>query len=117
AFSNEPLPAPEPVRYEPVTRPDGYVLSYYDSPLRRTAASNELYIELLSQAREYAYFYTPYLMLGDALQEAFVRAARRGVDVRIIMPGIPDKKLVFRMSRSFYPALLQAGVKIYEYIP
>ena len=117
AFSNEPLPAPEPVRYEPVTRPDGYVLSYYDSPLRRTAASNELYIELLSQAREYAYFYTPYLMLGDALQEAFVRAARRGVDVWIIMPGIPDKKLVFRMSRSFYPALLRAGVKIYEYIP
>ena len=93
------------------------MLSYYDSPLRRTAASNELYIELLSQAREYAYFYTPYLMLGDALQEAFVRAARRGVDVRIIMPGIPDKKLVFRMSRSFYPALLQARVKIYEYIP
>lgn len=117
AFSHESLPAPESVQYEPVARPDGYVLSYYDSPLRRTAASNELYIELLSQAQEYAYFYTPYLMLGNALQEAFVRAARRGVDVRIIMPGIPDKKLVFRMSRSFYPTLLQAGAKIYEYIP
>ena len=48
---------------------------------------------------------------------AFVRAARRGVDVRIIMPGIPDKKLVFRMSHSFYPVLLDAGVKIYEYVP
>ena len=117
AFSHESLPAPESVQYEPVARPDGYVLSYYDSPLRRTAASNELYLELLSQAQEYAYFYTPYLMLGNALQEAFVRAARRGVDVRIIMPGIPDKKLVFRMSRSFYPTLLQAGAKIYEYIP
>lgn len=40
-----------------------------------------------------------------------------GVDVRIIMPGVPDKKLVFRMSHSFYPILLKAGVKIYEYTP
>ena len=49
--------------------------------------------------------------------DAFVRAAQRGVDVRIIMPGIPDKALVYRMSRSFYIPLLQAGVKIYEYTP
>lgn len=96
---------------------DGYVLSYYDSPLGEQAVSNELYIELLSQAKEYAYFYTPYLLLGDALLDAFVRAAHRGVDVRIFMPGIPDKKLVFRMSHSFYPVLLEAGVKIYEYTP
>ena len=47
----------------------------------------------------------------------FIRAARRGVDVRIIMPGIPDKKLVYRMSRSFYRVLLEAGVRIYEYTP
>ena len=56
-------------------------------------------------------------MPGDALLGALVRAARRGVDVRIIMPGIPDKKLVYRMGRSFYPVLLEAGVKIYEYTP
>lgn len=93
----------------------GYVLSYYDSPLRDDAVSNELYIELLSQAKEYAWFFTPYLMLGDALLDAFVRAAKRGVDVRIIMPGIPDKKIVYRMSRSYYEVLLEAGVRIYEY--
>ena len=119
AFSNDPIPAellaqPEPL---PCHYPDGYVLSYSDSPLRTTAASNELYIELLGQAKEYAYFFTPYLMLGDSLLEAFVRAARRGVDVRILMPGVPDKKIVFRMSHSFYPVLLEAGVKIYEYTP
>ncbi len=96
---------------------DGLILSYYDSPVRADAVSNELYIDLLSQAKESAWFYTPYLMPGDALTEAFVRAARRGVDVRIIMPGVPDKKLVFRMSRSFYPVLLEAGVRIYEYSP
>ena len=96
---------------------DGCVLSYYDSPLRSKAASNELYVELLSQAKDYAWFFTPYLMLGDTLLDAFIRAAHRGVDVRIIMPGVPDKRLVFRMSRSFYPVLLDAGVKIYEYTP
>ena len=46
-----------------------------------------------------------------------IRAARRGVDVRIIMPGIPDKKIIYRLSRSYYKDLMQAGVKIYEYTP
>ena len=96
---------------------DGYVLSYYDSPLRPDAASNELYIDLLSQAQDTAWFYTPYLMPGHALLDAFIRAARRGVDVRIIVPGVPDKKLVYRMTRSYYPVLLEAGVRIFEYTP
>lgn len=96
---------------------NGYVLSYFDSPFTETAVSNNLYIELLSQATKYAYFYTPYLMFGDSLMSAFARAAERGVDVKIFMPGTPDKKLVYRMSRSFYPVLLKAGVKIYEYTP
>lgn len=96
---------------------DGYVLSYYDSPLEHEATSNQLFIDLLSQSTDYAWFFTPYLMLGDDLMAAMLAAARRGVDVRIIMPGIPDKKLIFRMSRSFYQVLLNGGVKIYEYTP
>jgi len=96
---------------------DGIVLSYYDSPGNRDPVSNNFYVEMLGNAREYAWFYTPYLMLGDTLMDAFVRAARRGVDVRIIMPGIPDKAVVFRLSRSFYRPLLDAGVKIYQYDP
>ena len=96
---------------------DGYVLSYYDSPLEHDAISNQLFIDLLSQSTDYAWFFTPYLMLGDDLMAAMLTAARRGVDVRIIMPGIPDKKLIFRMSRSFYQVLLNGGVKIYEYTP
>lgn len=96
---------------------DGYVLSYYDSPLEHDATSNQLFIDLLSQSTGYAWFFTPYLMLGDDLMAAMLAAARRGVDVRIIMPGIPDKKLIFRMSRSFYQVLLNGGVKIYEYTP
>ena len=56
-------------------------------------------------------------MLGDALLDAFVRAAQRGVDVKIIMPGIPDKKMVYRIGRSYYEELIKAGVKVYEYTP
>ncbi|MBP3520474.1 MAG: PLDc N-terminal domain-containing protein, partial [Oscillospiraceae bacterium] len=105
AFARKPIPA-ELLRTP--AQPgggEGYVLSYYDSPLTDQAVSNELYIELLSQAKDYIWFFTPYLMPGDDLTDAFVRAARRGVDVRIIMPGIPDKKAIFRMSHSFYPVL------------
>lgn len=96
---------------------EGYVLSYYDSPFNREATSNQLYIDLLSQSTDYAWFCTPYLMLGDDLMDAMIAAVHRGVDVRIIMPGIPDKKVIFRMSRSFYQVLLTGGVKIYEYTP
>lgn len=114
-------PASAAVGRSPVAAPsretDGYVLSYYDSPLNHEATSNRLYIDLLSQSTEYAWFFTPYLMLADDLMDAMLAAASRGVDVRIIMPGIPDKKLVFRMSRSFYQVLLNGGVKIYEYTP
>lgn len=120
AFAQDPIPdeylIPHGVPESGAPR-DGLVLSYYDSPLRDDAVSNELYIDILGQAKDYAWFYTPYLMPGDALLGAFVRAARRGVDVRIIMPGVPDKALVYRMSRSFYRVLLEAGVKIYEYTP
>ena len=117
AFSKEPIPASALAAPAEPQPENGCVLSYYDSPLNRDPVSNNLYMELLAQATEYAWFYTPYLMLGDGLLDALVRAAQRGVDVRVIMPGIPDKKLVFRMSRSYYRPLMEAGVKIYEYTP
>jgi cardiolipin synthase len=96
---------------------NGYILPYYDSPMRDEHTSNDFYTEILSIATDYVWFFTPYLMLGDALFDAFIRAAKRGVDVRIIMPGIPDKKFVYRLSRSYYKDLLKAGVKVYEYTP
>ena len=114
AFSEEIIEIPD--TYEGKCG-DGYVLSYYDSPLNDEATSNTLYIDILSQAKAYAWFYTPYLLLGDSLLDAFCQAAKRGVDISIIMPGIPDKKMVFRMAKSYYRPLLDAGVKIYEYTP
>ena len=100
-----------------VANGNGYILSYYDSPMNEEHISNVFFTEVLSIAARYVWFYTPYLILGDALFDAFTRAAKRGVDVRIIMPGIPDKKIIYRLSRSYYKDLLDAGVKIYEYTP
>ena len=96
---------------------NGYILPYYDSPVRDEHTSNELFTDMLSVAADYIWFYTPYLLLGDALFDAFIRAAKRGIDVRIMTPAIGDKKVVHRMTRSYYGDLLKAGVKIYEYTP
>ena len=119
AFSKEKIPE----QYLKVSenklpkKSDGFIQTFYDSPTNPDAISNDLYIELLSQTTEYAWFTTPYLMLGDNLRDSFIRAARRGVDVRIYMPGIPDKKIVNRLSKSYYKQLIESGVKIYEYSP
>ncbi|WP_165045357.1 phospholipase D-like domain-containing protein [Adlercreutzia sp. ZJ138] len=96
---------------------DGYVLSYYDSPVHRIAITNDLYRELVGQAKHTAWFFTPYLLPSESLLDSCMRAAQRGVDVRIILPGIPDKRIVYRMSRSYYQPLLHAGVRIFEYVP
>ena len=96
---------------------EGFVQPFSDSPLDGEPVGENVYIEILSQAREYVYIFTPYLIIDNELQSALCLAAKRGVDVRIVTPGIPDKKLVFRITRSNYMPLLRAGVKIYEYSP
>lgn len=96
---------------------DGYVLSFSDSPLDNESVGESVYTDMLYQAKNYIYITTPYLAIDSELQTALCMAAKRGVDVRMITPGIPDKKLVYRLTRSYYPTLLRAGVKIYEYTP
>ena len=96
---------------------DGIVLPYGDSPLDREQLGENVYIDLLNQAQDYVYIFTPYLIISENMVSALKLAAKRGVDVRIVTPGIPDKKLVFRLTRSYYRFLLEAGVKIYEYTP
>ena len=74
-------------------------------------------MDIINRAVRYVYIFTPYLLLDDSMRTALCRAATRGVDVRIVTPGIPDKKIVFRLTRANYEILLKAGVKIYEYTP
>ncbi|MBQ8429584.1 MAG: cardiolipin synthase [Clostridia bacterium] len=98
-------------------RANGYMLPFGDgpSPLYERRVGKTLLQTMLASATEYAYMTTPYLILDNDLCQSIENAALRGVDVRIILPHIPDKKMVFAMTRSFYPRLMRAGVKIYEY--
>ena len=76
-----------------------------------------VYTDILNTARDYVHIMTPYLILDHEMITALTYAARRGVDVKIIMPGIPDKPYAFALGKTYYPELLRAGVKIYQYVP
>ena len=96
---------------------DGLVLPYGDSPLDREQLGENIYIDILNLAKDYVYVFTPYLILSEKMIYAIQMAAKRGVDVRIVMPGVPDKIIVYRLSRSYYMYLLEAGARVYEFTP
>ena len=98
-------------------RADGYVQPFSDTPLDFENVSENLFLNIINHATDYIYITTPYLIIDYEMQTALCLAAKNGVDVRIITPGIPDKKTVFKVTRSYYLPLLEAGVKIYEYTP
>ena len=96
---------------------EGYVIPYGDNPMDNEYVGETVYLDMLNRATDYAWIMTPYLIPDNELLTALQFAAKRGVDVRLILPGIPDKKTVFALSRSYYWQLMEAGVKIYEYTP
>ena len=96
---------------------DGYVQPFCDSPLDNETVGENVYLNIINRARRYVYICTPYLVIDNEMMTALCLAAKSGVDVRLMTPGIPDKKLVFLLTQSYYEQLLEAGVKIYEYQP
>ncbi|NCB91132.1 MAG: cardiolipin synthase [Clostridia bacterium] len=96
---------------------EGYVIPYSDSPLDQESVGELVYMDILNTAREYVHIMSPYLILDNELITALTYAAKRGVDVKIIMPFIPDKGYAFALGKTYYPELIQAGVKIYQYLP
>ncbi len=107
-----------PYRYHANAFPsDGFVQPYYNSPFENETLAQDVYLNLISQAKRYVYIFTPYLAIDDEMQHALCMAAKRGIDVRIVTPGIPDKRVVYSLTRSYYEPLIRAGVRIYEYTP
>ena len=96
---------------------EGFVQPFNDNPLSEERTAENVYLNLISQAVQTLYITTPYLIITDEMSRALRLAAKRGVDVRIITPGIPDKKVVYAITRSYYAGLAQQGVRIYEYTP
>ena len=95
----------------------GFIQPYADSPLDNEQVGEEVYISMVNKAEKYCWFMTPYLIITDEMTHALTLAAKRGVDVRIITPGIPDKKQIYHITRSFYHGLVKDGVRIYEWTP
>ena len=77
----------------------------------------DVYLNMINRAEKYVYICTPYLIIDNEMMTALCLAAKSGVDVRIMTPGIPDKKIVFLLTQSYYEQLIESGVKIYEYRP
>ncbi|MBQ7901132.1 MAG: cardiolipin synthase [Clostridia bacterium] len=98
---------------------NGYVIPFGDGPrpIYNRRVGKSVIRNMLESATRYVYMTTPYLIIDNDLCQSIENAALRGVDVKIIVPHIPDKKLVFAMTKSFYPRLMDAGVQIYEYEP
>lgn len=95
----------------------GYVMPYGDCPLDDDLVGERVYMDILNRARKYVHIMTPYLILDGEMETALKFAAERGVDVKLILPGIPDKVAAYALAKTHYRSLLDSGVKIYEYSP
>ena len=95
----------------------GFVIPYGDCPLDNDKVGERVYMDLLNRARRYVHIMSPYLILDGELETALKFAAERGVDVKLILPGVPDKPAPYALAKTHYSSLLASGVKIYEYTP
>ena len=103
--------------YDYKAQQTGFIQPYADSPMDNEQVGEEVYISMINKAEKYCWFMTPYLIITDEMTHALCLAAKRGVDVRIITPGIPDKKFIYNITRSFYHGLVKHGVRVYEWTP
>ena len=101
----------------PPTEEKGYVLPYGDCPLDMDKVGERVYMDILNRAIDYVHIMSPYLILDGEMEAALKFAAERGVDVKLILPGIPDKKIPYALAKGHYASLLDSGVEIYEYTP
>ncbi len=96
---------------------DGFVQPYSDTPTDDETVGEIAYLNMINRAEHSVYICTPYFVIDNEIMTALTTAAKCGVDVRIITPGIPDKWYVYAVTRSYYESLVNAGVRIYEYTP
>lgn len=95
----------------------GYVVPYGDCPLDDDKVGERVYMDILNRAKKYVHIMSPYLILDGEMEAALKFAAERGVEVKLILPGIPDKQIPYALAKTHYASLLGSGVEIYEYTP
>jgi len=100
-----------------IAKEKAFVAPYADNPMDEEQVGLEVYMSIAEAANDYVWFVSPYLIITDEMSHTLSLAAKRGVDVRIITPGIPDKKSIYSVTRSYYNSLVRNGVRIFEYTP
>lgn len=113
------LAALDMAKYRAEKAPDarGFLIPFGDSPVDRYRVGESVYMSILNRAHHYVHIMTPYLILDAEMETALRLAAELGVDVKIILPGTNDNLFADALARSHYRALLESGVKLYEYTP
>ena len=94
-----------------------FVQPYCDCPFDEEYVGETVYLNIINQSLDYVYIFTPYLIIDNEMLTSLMNAAKRGVDVRIVTPGVPDKRIIYWITQSFYRVLIESGVKIYQYRP
>lgn len=96
---------------------DGFIVPYSETPLDFELTAQSVYMDILNRAKDYVYIMTPYLIIDEEMINCLIHTAKKGVDVKIIVPGVADKKIIHDIGESYYDQLIRGGVKIYEYRP
>lgn len=96
---------------------DGFIVPYSETPLDFELTAQSVYMDILNRAKDYVYIMTPYLIIDEEMINCLIHTAKKGVDVKIIMPGVADKKIIHDIGESYYDQLIRGGVHIYEYKP
>ena len=96
---------------------DGFIVPYSETPLDFELTAQSVYMDILNRAQDYVYIMTPYLIIDEEMINCLIHTAKKGVDVKIIVPGVADKKIIHDIGESYYDQLISGGVHIYEYRP
>lgn len=96
---------------------DGFIQPYSDSPLDDEILGENIYLNMINHAKKSVSIITPYLILDNEMMTALSLAAKNGIDVKIIIPGIPDKKIVYTLTKANAETLVEEGVRVYQYTP
>ena len=96
---------------------NGYAAPYGETPLSDEISGQNIYLNIINQANNYVYICTPYLIIDTEMSNALILAKKRGVDVKVIIPGISDGKIVYSVTESYAMPLLKGGVEVYKYTP
>ena len=96
---------------------NGYIMPYCDDPFGDERIGKSVYLHIINNASRYLYIMSPYLVLDNVMISALKYAGKKGMDVRLILPGVPDKAYAFCLARTYYRELIENGIKLYEFTP